>query len=362
MLRVELQQRAGDFRLAAAFAAPVPGITVLYGRSGAGKSTILNLIAGLARPAAGRIELDGRLLFDSARGVDLAPEARALGCVFQDLRLFPHLDVRGNLEYGQRRARGRTPRITRERALELLDLGPLLARRVGALSGGERQRVALGRALLAHPQLLLLDEPLASLDAARRAEVLPYFERLREERALPVLLVTHQYEEVLRLATELVLLQEGRVVAQGSPSALGLRPELRALVGAEALGAVIDSEVRAVDAALGLAQVPIGTAGSLRVPATGLQPGQALRVQLLARDLILATSEPRDLSVRNRLPGQVTAVRADDFHNCLVEVDAGGVALLARITTQAAQELALQPGTPVWVLVKAVSLRGHVYA
>jgi molybdate transport system ATP-binding protein len=362
MLRVELRHQAGGFQLAAAFEAPVPGITVLYGHSGAGKTTILNLIAGLARPAAGRIELAGRLLFDSASGINLPPEARGLGCVFQDLRLFPHLDVRGNLEYGQRRARGRTPHITRERALELLELGPLLARRVGGLSGGERQRVALGRALLAHPQLLLLDEPLASLDAARRAEVLPYFERLREERSLPLLLVTHQYEEVLRLATELVLLQSGRVLAQGSPAALSLQPALRTLVGIEALGAVIDGSVRAVDAALGLAEVPIGTAGSLRVPAAGLHAGQALRVQLLARDLILATCEPQGLSVRNRLPGRVSALHADDAHNCLVEVDAGGVALLARVTAQAVRELALVPGLPVWVLVKAVSLRGHVYA
>jgi molybdate transport system ATP-binding protein len=362
MLQVQVRLHAGGFLLEASFNAPAPGITVLYGPSGAGKTTLMNLIAGLLQPEAGHIALAGSTLYDSATGTNLPPEARGLGCVFQDLRLFPHLDVRGNLEYGQRRARGRTPRITRARALELLDLGPLLSRRTGGLSGGERQRVALGRALLAHPRLLLLDEPLASLDTARRAELLPYFERLREERALPVLMVTHRYEEVLRLANEVVLLRAGRVLAQGSPAALSLRSELRQLVGPEALGAVFDSHVSVVDAALGLAEVPVGSAGSLRVPATGLREGQPLRVQLQARDLILAIAEPRGLSVRNCLPGVVSALRKDDSWNCLVEIDAGGVPLLARVTLEAAGDLALVPGLPIWVLVKAVSLRGHLYA
>jgi molybdate transport system ATP-binding protein len=362
MLKVELQHSAGAFTLDVCFSAPVPGLTVIYGRSGAGKTTLLNLVAGLMRPARGRIELNGELLHDGAQGLDLPPERRGIGCVFQDLRLFPHLDVRGNLAYGQQRARGRAAAIPRARAIELLDLGVLLDRRIAGLSGGERQRVALGRALLAHPRLLLLDEPLAAIDAARRAELLPYFERLREERALPVLMVTHHYEEVLRLASELVLLAEGRVVAQGTPAALSLRPELRPLVGPESLGAVIDGQVTAVDPALGLAEVAIGAGAPLRVPGAGLQPGQALRVQLLARDLILATGEPGTLSVRNRLQGHVAAVSSEDDHHCLVDVDAAGTLLVARVTRLAASELALAPGVPVWVLVKAVSLRGHLYS
>jgi molybdate transport system ATP-binding protein len=362
MLQVELQHHAGAFTLDARLAAPVPGLTVVYGRSGAGKTTLLNLIAGLARPTAGRITLGDEVLVDSVRGIAMPPEARGIGYVFQDLRLFPHLDVRGNLDFGQRRARGRTAAIPRRRALELLDLGSLLERRIAGLSGGERQRVALGRALLAHPRLLLLDEPLAAIDAARRAELLPYFERLREERALPVLLVTHQYEEVLRLASEVVLLADGRVLAQGTPTALCLRPELQPLVGPEALGTVIDSHVASIDTALGLATVPIGSAGSLRVPAAGLQPGQPLRVQLLARDLILATREPLGLSVRNRFQGQVLALREAGDHDCLVDIDAAGTRLVARVTGLAARELALAPGVPVWVLVKSVSLRGHLFA
>jgi molybdate transport system ATP-binding protein len=360
MLAVALQRRQGEFRLDIAFEAPTPGVIALFGRSGCGKTTVVDLIAGLRRADAGRIEIDGVTLLDSARGVAVPAERRRVGYVFQDGRLFPHLDVRGNLAYGQRRAGRAGVRVGFAEVVELLGLDALLARRVHQLSGGEKQRVALGRALLAQPRLLLLDEPLAALDQARREEVLPYLERLRDELALPMLLVTHDYDEVLRLATHMVLMDGGRLLAQGPPAQLSLAPELRAIVGPEAIGAVLEGVVAAVDAGAGLARVDVA-GGALSIEAGALAAGQRVRLQLLARDLILATERPRALSVRNALAGRVTAIEADGAHAALVHVDAGGTPVIVRVTAQAAGELALQPGLAVWVLVKAVTLRTHVY-
>ena len=358
MLRVKLQLRRGDFSLDADFTAPTPGITALFGRSGAGKSTLIHLLAGLLRADRGSIELDGVSLFDAQHGLDVAAHLRRVGCVFQDLRLFPHLNVAGNLRYGLRRADPAPVRIPLERVVELLDLAALLHRRTWQLSGGERQRVALGRALLAQPRLLLLDEPLAAIDAARRNEVLPYFERLRDELALPMILVTHQFEDVVRLASHVVLLEAGRVLAQGDLPAVSLRPELNLLLGTEGVGAVIEGRVDSVDETSGLATVSAGQA-RLLVPADGLLPGRTLRLQLLARDLILATAPPVAMSVRNQLRGTVTDLVPDPPHNVMVKLDAGGLPLLARITAAAARDLELRNGQQLWILVKAVSLRAH---
>ncbi len=360
MLAVTLRRRQGDFLLDVAFEAPTPGVIALFGRSGCGKTTVVELIAGLRRPDAGRIAVDGALLLDGARGLSVPAERRRVGCVFQDGRLFPHLDVRGNLDYGRRRARNLVQYVGFEEVVALLGLETLLRRRTHQLSGGEKQRVALARALLAQPRLLLLDEPLAALDQARREEVLPYLERLRDELAVPMLLVTHDYDEVLRLATHVVLMDGGRVLAQGPPAQLSLAPQLRAIVGPEAIGAVLEGRVMAVDAASGLARVAVGS-GTLSVEADGLAAGQRLRLQLLARDLILATGPPHGLSVRNALAGSVTAIEVDGAHAALVHVAAGGTAIIVRVTAQAVSELALRGGLAVWVLVKAVTLRTHVY-
>jgi molybdate transport system ATP-binding protein len=360
MLAVALQRRQGDFALDVAFEAPTPGVIALFGRSGCGKTTVVDLIAGLRRADAGRIEIDGATLLDTARGLAIPAERRRVGYVFQDGRLFPHLDVRGNLAYGQRRARGAPVRVGFDEVVTLLGLGALLGRRVHQLSGGEKQRVALGRALLAQPRVLLLDEPLAALDQARREEVLPYLERLRDELALPMLLVTHDYDEVLRLATHVVLMDGGRLLAQGPPAQLSLAPELRAIVGPEAIGAVLEGVVAAIDAATGLARAEVA-GGVLSIEAGGLAAGQRVRLQLLARDLILATERPRSLSVRNALAGAVARLEADGAHAVLVHVAAGGTPVIVRVTAQAAAELALRAGAPVWVLVKAVTLRTHVF-
>jgi molybdate transport system ATP-binding protein len=358
MLEVQARLERGDFGLDAQFSAPTPGLTALFGRSGAGKSTLIHVLAGLLVPRSGRIELDGEKLFDSSLALNVPSHRRRVGYVFQDLRLFPHLNVEGNLRYGLRRATAQPHRITLERVVTLLDLGPLLGRRCGQLSGGERQRVALGRALLAQPRLLLLDEPLAAIDAAKREEVLPYFERLRDELALPILLVTHQFEDVVRLATHVVLVDGGRVLAQGSLPAVSLTPELGALLGSEGVGAVIEARVDSIDSASGLATISAGQ-GRLLVPAAGLQAGETLRLQLLARDLILATAPPIGLSVRNQLRGLITDIKAEAPHNMMVSLDIGGVALIARITRAAALDLNLSVGQQLWILIKAVSLRSR---
>ena len=357
MLEVDLSLQRQDFRLQAAFEAPTPGVIALFGRSGCGKTTLVNLIAGLIGQGTGRIHLDGETWLDSAQRLRVPAERRRIGYVFQDARLFPHYSVRGNLLYGAPRA----PRAGLfDDVVSLLGLQSLLARRPNALSGGERQRVALGRALLAEPRLLLLDEPLASLDQSRREEVLPFLERLRDHFSLPMVYVSHQFDEVLRLATHLVVMEQGRVAAAGEMGAVSLHPALRAIVGPDAVGAILHGRVSRVDGE-DLATVDIGPASSVRVAAQGLAVGEPVRLQLLARDLILATHEPRGLSVRNHLPGRVVSVSPEGSAD-LVEIDIDGHRVASRITAAATRELKLAPGLPVWVLVKAVSVSQHAMA
>ena len=360
MFEADFTAERGAFRLAARFTAPTPGVIALFGASGAGKTTLVNAIAGLI-PATGTVRLDGVAWLDSAGGVDLPAERRRIGYVFQDARLFPHLDVASNLGYGERRAPPGQQFATRDEIVALLGLGPLLTRRVHRLSGGERQRVALGRALLAQPRLLLLDEPLAAIDAARRDEVLPYLESLRDRFAIPMLYVSHRYDEVLRLATHVVLLASGRVLASGSPSELSLDPGLRAIVGVDAVGAVLEVEVAAADAATGLVSVAVG-GGRLRLAMPDARVGARLRLHVLARDVILATAPPHGLSVRNALAGTLAEIVAEGSDAVLAVVDLAGARLLARVTREAVAELGLQPGLPVWALIKAASLRGHAFA
>jgi molybdate transport system ATP-binding protein len=358
MIEVAVTAQRGTFSLDVGFKAPTPGVTALFGRSGCGKTTLVNLIAGLMSSGEGRICVDGECWLDSSQHIRVPAEQRRIGYVFQDARLFPHYSVRGNLLYGA----PRTPRAgVFDDVVALLGLAPLLHRRPTALSGGERQRVALGRALLAEPRLLLLDEPLASLDQSRRDEVLPFLERLRDHFALPMIYVSHQFDEVLRLATHLVVMDEGRVAVAGEVGAVSLHPALRAIVGPEAVGAVIDGRVVAVDATEELATVEVGPTCSVRVTTRGLQGGQRVRLQLLARDLILATAEPRGISVRNQLRGRVLSIASEGSAD-LVEIELDGHRVLSRVTAAATRELQLAPGTQVWVLAKAVSVSQHAMA
>ena len=360
MLRISVLKRRGDFTLQASFAAPTPGVTALFGRSGSGKTTLVDIISGLLPPDEGEVRLDETLLTATKQAVSVPVERRRIGYVFQEPRLFPHLSVEGNLRYGARRAGPGTAVIVFDEVVSLLGLGALLQRRPQGLSGGEKQRVALGRALLSQPQLLLLDEPLGSLDVARRQEVLPYLEALRDRLSIPMVYVSHEFEEVLRVATHLVLLDAGRVVAEGSVTEMSLRPELRSIVGPELAGSVVEGVVTSVNATAGIADVTVGS-GTLRVSLRDTVPGARLRLQLLARDVFLATRAIDGLSVRNSVCGTIAEISPDVEDTVLVSVDIGGAMVLSRITRAALAALRLHTGQPVWALMKAVSMRGHAF-
>jgi len=355
MLKVSATKHRGAFLLNAQFELPTPGVVALFGRSGCGKTTLVNVIAGLLAADSGRVVLDDAVLLDTDRNIVVPPEKRRIGYVFQDARLFPHLKVAANLRYAFKRA-AVAPFVGLDRVVDLLDLGPLMTRQTHELSGGERQRVAIGRALLSQPSLLLLDEPLASLDASRREEVLPYLESLRDELAVPMVYVSHNFDEVLRLATHLVLMESGKTIAQGDLGEMSLHPRVRAIIGADAVGAIVDGTVLGTDSSSGLTRVQVASS-VLRVHCGEVVPGARLRVQLLARDLIVATEAPRHLSVRNYLKGVVMSIADDVEDSDLIAIDIGGVLIMARVTKAATSELGLAPGKAVWALVKTASLR-----
>jgi len=360
MLEVNVVRTRPGFSLEASFAAPTPGVIALFGRSGSGKTTLVNIISGLLAPDSGQVRLGDQVLTDTRSGASVPVENRRIGYVFQDARLFPHLSAEGNLRYGEKRTRDAPKVIGFDEVVALLGLETLLSRRPSELSGGERQRVALGRALLAQPRLLLLDEPLAPLDIARREEVLPYLEALRDRLAIPMVYVSHQFEEVLRLATHLVLLDAGRVNSEGTVNEMSLRPALQQIVGPDLVGAVIDGTVVRVEPETGSAELAVGR-GTLKVSLPDVPVGARMRLQLLARDVILATQPVQGLSVRNALASTVTAMSTDDYGSVSVAVDVGGATVLARITQEALRALNLRPGDAVWTLIKTVSTRGHAY-
>ena len=359
-MKIHARHQREGFLLDLAIEVTNPGTLALFGRSGCGKTTLANIIAGLIQPEHALIEVEGVTLENTSAGLRVPAEKRRIGYVFQDARLFPHFDVLGNLRYGERRAPKRDHRITLDHVVELLGLQPLLQRRTRDLSGGERQRVALGRALLSQPRLLVLDEPLASLDAARREEVLPYLERLRDELQIPMVYVSHQFDEVLRLATHVVLIDRGRLVTQGPVETVSLHPELRAIVGPDAVGSVLSGSIVATDPHTGLAAIRIGE-GTLNATLKNARPGAAVRVQVLARDVILAVFPPEGVSVRNVLAGRIAAISGDDPETDLVQVDVGGNIVLSRVTRAAVQALGLRTGMLIHVLIKSVSIRGHAF-
>ncbi|SIN81246.1 molybdenum ABC transporter ATP-binding protein [Vannielia litorea] len=348
-LEVAITMRQGAFALDVAFEAPA-GITVLFGRSGAGKTSIVNAVAGLARPEAGRIAVDGSVLYDSAAGVNLPPHKRRMGCIFQDARLFPHLTVAQNLAFGRWFSKTGPEQA---RVVEMLGIGPLMGRRPGALSGGERQRVAIGRALMAGPRMLLADEPLAALDEARKAEILPYFERLRDEMGVPVLYVSHAPAEVARLATTVVALDGGGVLRQGPAAEVLGDPQVMPL-GPRAAGSVLEARVVAHHAD-GLSELDAGGL-RLHLPAVRHAEGAALRVHVQAADVMLAIRPPEGISALNVWPAAVRELRMGSGPGAIVRLDAGGQALLARITRRSVEALELAPGREVYAVLKAVSV------
>ncbi len=361
MLDVAIRQTLGRFTLDVAFVAEARGVTALFGRSGSGKTSVINAIAGLARPDAGHIRIGGVTYFDSARRIDLAVEKRRVGYVFQDSRLFPHMNVRSNLEFGLRRVPRAERRIALEPVVELLGLAHLLGRRPRGLSGGEKQRVALGRALLAQPRLLLMDEPMASLDAARKAEILPYIERLRDEMNIPIILVSHALDEVVRLAATMVLIGEGKVIAAGPVDAVMGRLDLSAAAGIQEAGAVLDLTVERHVVADGLSVLAFD-GGRLTVPQVERPVGATVRLQIHARDVIVARAPPVGISVRNALPGRVVEVAESGPSTVDLRIAVGAAFLIARITRAAVRDLELVPGRDVVALVKGVAFEPDLMA
>ena len=352
-LTVDIERRLGAFRLEAAFEAGA-GITALFGRSGAGKTSLVNAIAGILRPDRGRIAIGREPVFDSGAGIDVPTPARRIGYVFQEGRLFPHLSVEQNLRYAGLFSRG-APASQFAHVVELLGLKDLLDRRPGNLSGGEKQRVAIGRALLSSPRLLLLDEPLASLDAHRKNEVLEYIELLRDEIRIPVVYVSHSVEEVVRLADTVVLLSAGRVSAVGTAEDVMGRPDLRAATGAFEGGAVIEAKVVEQDIENDLATLAFD-GGTLTVTNVDALIGEPVRVRIRARDVSIALEQPRRISIQNVLAGTVAEIGAERGGVVDVAISVGAVVLRSRVTQRAVRQLGLAVGTPVYALVKAVSL------
>lgn len=343
------------FALDVDLALPGSGVTALFGPSGSGKTSCLRCVAGLERGARGRLVVAGETWQDSERGLFLPPYRRALGYVFQDANLFEHLDVRRNLLFGWQRVAPGERRLALEQVVELLGIAGLLTRMPARLSGGERQRVGIARALLTSPRLLLMDEPLAALDAERKAEILPYLERLTRELALPILYVSHAPDEVARLADHLVLLEQGRVLASGPTSTVLARLDLPIAL-AEDAGVVLEGRVLGHDPDYGL--LSLGLPGEQRVllAHAPLPPGQALRIKVLARDVSLSL-ERQHSSILNVLPATVAEIAPTRSPaQVLLRLDLGGTALLARITRYSLERLSLQPGSQVWAQLKSVAV------
>ncbi len=346
----------GGFRVDAAFSTPAHATTALFGASGAGKSTLLALIAGELRPDRGRIRIDGELVADAATGLHRPLEQRRIAWVFQDGRLFPHLKVAQNLDYGFVRVpRRETVRFARERVIDVLGLGSLLERWPHALSGGERQRVAIGRALLAQPRLLLLDEPLASLDAPRRLEILGFLDLARRAFPLPMVYVTHSLAEVLRVADQVVLLDQGQVIAAGPPSALAGRVDTPLLSTRSDAGALLNATVSGHEPDGSASWLDLGGL-ALLAPKLDASQGAAVRAYVLASEVMIALEAPRGLSVRNVLPAVVLKLATRVDATVLIELRCAGQQLLAAVSRSAVAELDLQPGREVFVLIKTVAI------
>ena len=352
-LSVRLRHDFPAARMDIAFEVPTPGVTVLFGPSGAGKSTVILAAAGLSRPDACRIAVDGQVLADTEAGIWLPPERRRAGLVFQDAKLFPHMSVAGNLRFGLRRAPPGPIRF--DDVVDLLGVGALLNRRPHTLSGGERQRVAIGRALLAQPRLLLMDEPLASLDDARKAEIVPYLARLKTAMRLPVLYVTHSLREVARLADSLVLIEAGRTAGAGPVSDIAARTDLPFAQRDDA-GALLLCGVASHDRDRALTRLRGGGA-DFWVPLMDAALGSDCRIRIPAREVILAGSPPESISLHNIVAGTVRRIANEaGQRTVLVEIALPDGALLARVTPDAIVRLGLKIGGPVLALIKSTSI------
>jgi molybdate transport system ATP-binding protein len=352
-LAIDIKHRLENFQIDARFETG-GGLIALFGRSGAGKTSIVNIVAGLIRPDQGSVTIDGVALVDTARGIFVPVHKRRVGYVFQDGRLFPHLTVRQNLVYGRWFAPKSERHGELDKVADLLGISHLLDRRPAKLSGGEKQRAAIGRALLASPRLLLMDEPLASLDEARKTEILPYIERLRDDSGVPIVYVSHSVPEVARLASTIVLVSEGSVAAVGATAEIMQRLDLFPLTGRAEAGAIIEATVEAHDGTFALTMLR-SRAGLWRLPRIDLAPGKRLRLRVRARDVMLATRAPEGVSALNVMAGIVADIGKGEGPVIDVRLDCNGEALLAKLTRYSVEQLRLEPGMAVFAVVKSVA-------
>jgi molybdate transport system ATP-binding protein len=350
-IEVDITHRLGAFRLDARFAAR-GGLVGLFGPSGSGKTSIVNVIAGLTLPDRGSVTVDGITLLDTERGICVPRHRRRLGYVFQEARLFPHLTVRHNLLYGRWFTRAKERREDLGRVVDLLGLGHLLERRPGRLSGGEKQRVAIGRALLASPRLLLMDEPLASLDEARKAEILPYIEKLRDEAKVPIVYVSHAIAEVARLATSVVLLSEGKIAAVGATGEVLNRLDVFSF---DEVSTLIEARVERQDRQFELTELR-SAAGLWRLTRIEAPIGARVRLRVRARDVVLANGEPTGISALNIFPAVVAEIGDACGPSLQLRLDCNGEVLIASLTRFSMERLGLAPGLPVHAVVKSVSI------
>lgn len=355
MLSIDIHGKLGDFALDMSLNAGL-GVTALFGRSGSGKTSLINMVAGLYTPHAGQIILGNRSLFDAKAGINLTPEKRRIGYVFQDARLFPHLTVEKNLRFGESLIKPSLRRIKFDDVVGILGIEHLLDRRPANLSGGEKSRVGIGRALLTSPELLLMDEPLAALDHARKSDVLPYLARLNKQFEIPCLYVSHSIDEVLQLADHLAIIDQGRIKAFGGVEDIMGRAELRPLTGRYAAGSVIRGRVMAQDNGLGITQLDLGQGQSLSVARVDLPKDTLVRVRIHAREVTIATKRPENISVRNILEGRILEVRPAEGFLYDVIMDHNGMKLWAQISAHAQAELGLTPGMSAYSLVKALTI------
>jgi molybdate transport system ATP-binding protein len=352
---VSLRHEFGAFLLNVGFEVRDACVTALFGPSGSGKTSIVNAIAGLVQPAKGRIVIGDRVVLDTAQQLFVPPRQRRVGYVFQDARLFPHMTVQKNLLFGWRRGGQKASPAEIDRAIALLALEQLLTRYPASLSGGEKARVALGRALLASPDMLLLDEPLAALDAARRSEILPWLERLRDEARLPMIYVSHSFDEVARLAHEIVVLNNGRVVRQGSVFDLATSLDAREVLGHAPVGTVLDVTLVAQREDAGLSTLAF-EGGAFAVSRIARNIGTRLRIRVRAEDIMLAMETPHAISANNILDARIVAIRQHDGAHADVQLICGSARFVARITRASAERLGLRPGQGAFAVIKAVTV------
>ena len=358
MLKVNLNHRLGDFRLEAEFEAEANSITGLFGKSGAGKSSLIDMVSGLVTPDHGHISIGDDVLFDSKRGIDLPPEKRRIGYIFQDSRLFPHMNVRANLTYGMPRGasdeKSQNGEMSFDQVVDLLGFSSLLDRRPKNLSGGEKQRIAIGRALLSNPRLLLMDEPLASIDVQRRNEILPFVEQLRDEIGMTVIYVSHAIEEVIRLADKMVLLSDGQIAATGSVEDIMSRLDLHPLTGRFDAGAVLSTTFSRYDTEFDIGELAFG-GGTFRVTGVNLPAGTPLRAHVRARDVSLMLTRPEGTSILNVFEGRITEI--GDYGGPQIDILMDiGAPLMARVTRKSYTDLQLAKGKSVFALIKAVAI------